>query len=45
LLAHYGELDWAEQCGVSRYLLRFSIGQEDASELIARLDRAFAAVH
>lgn len=41
LLAHYHELDWAEQCGVSRYLLRFSIGLEDAKELIARLERAF----
>lgn len=44
LLAHYHELDWAEQCGVSRYLLRFSIGLEDAAELIARLERAFKAV-
>lgn len=44
LLAHYNELDWAEQCGVSRYLLRFSIGLESAQELIARLERAFAAI-
>lgn len=44
LLAHYDELDWAEQCGVSRYLLRFSIGLEDADDLIGRLDRAFAAI-
>lgn len=43
LLAHYKELDWAESCGVSRNLLRFSIGQEDAADLIARLDRALAA--
>ncbi len=40
LLAHYKELDWAESCGVSRHLLRFSIGQEDADELIARIERA-----
>jgi cystathionine gamma-synthase len=40
LLAHYNELDWAESCGVSRYLLRFSIGQENADELIARIGRA-----
>jgi cystathionine gamma-synthase len=41
LLAHYHELDWAEQCGVPRNLLRFSIGQEPAPELITRLARAF----
>jgi cystathionine gamma-synthase len=43
LLAHFNELDWAETCGVSRYLLRFSIGQEDPGELIARLERALRA--
>jgi len=43
LLAHYDELDWAEKCGVSRYLLRFSIGLEPAEDLIARLTRAFSA--
>ncbi len=40
MLAHYGELDWAERCGVSRNLLRISIGLEPANELIARLQRA-----
>ncbi len=44
MLAHYDELDWAEQCGVSRYLLRFSIGLEPADVLIGRLTRAFAAM-
>lgn len=44
LLAHYDELDWAEQCGVSRYLLRFSIGLEKPDELIGRLERAFEAI-
>lgn len=43
LLAHYDELDWAETCGVSRWLLRMSIGQESAEELIARLNRALTA--
>lgn len=43
LLAHYGELDWAEACGVSRWLLRLSVGLEPAEELIARLSRALAA--
>ena len=44
MLAHYDELEWAEQCGVSRYLLRFSIGLEPAEELIARLERALTTV-
>lgn len=44
LLAHYDELDWARQCGVSRHLLRFSIGLEEPADLIARLEKAFAAI-
>jgi len=40
LLAHYHELDWAESCGVSRYLLRISVGLEPADELIQRFDEA-----
>ncbi len=32
LLAHYRELDWAEACGVSRYLIRFSVGLEPAEQ-------------
>ena len=40
LLAHYTELDWAEACGVSRYLLRISVGLEDPEELWQRLDHA-----
>jgi cystathionine gamma-synthase len=40
LLAHYTELDWAETCGVSRYLLRISVGLEDPEELWRRLDEA-----
>jgi cystathionine gamma-synthase len=43
LLAHYTELDWAEACGVSRYLLRLSVGLEDPEALWARLARALAA--
>jgi cystathionine gamma-synthase len=42
LLAHYGELDWAESCGVSRWLLRLSVGQEEPGVLIDRLERALA---
>jgi cystathionine gamma-synthase len=44
LLAHYGELDWAEACGVSRYLLRVSVGLEPLETLIARFDKAFEAI-
>jgi cystathionine gamma-synthase len=40
LLAHYAELDWAESCGVSRYLIRLSVGLEDPDELWQRLDAA-----
>jgi cystathionine gamma-synthase len=38
LLAHYTELEWAEACGVSRYLIRLSVGLEDAEELWQRLE-------
>ena len=42
MLAHFDELEWAEKCGVSRYLLRFSIGMEEPDDLIGRLERALA---
>jgi cystathionine gamma-synthase len=45
LLAHYTELDWAESCGVSRYLIRISVGLEDPDELWARLEAALAEVN
>ncbi len=44
LLAHYGELDWAEEQGVSRYLIRVSVGVEDPRAIIAAFERAFARV-
>jgi cystathionine gamma-synthase len=44
LLAHYTELDWAESCGVSRYLIRISVGLEDPEDLWARLDAALSPV-
>ncbi len=44
ILAHYEELDFAESCGVSRYLIRVSVGLEDADDLIARFDAALASV-
>ena len=40
LLAHYDELDFAESCGVSRWLLRISVGVEPINDLLARFDRA-----
>ena len=40
LLAHYTELDWAEACGVSRNLIRISVGLEDPAELWRKLDAA-----
>jgi cystathionine gamma-synthase len=39
-LAHYGELDWAEEQGVSRHLIRVSVGIEDPKQIIALFDRA-----
>ena len=35
ILAHYHELDWAESCGVSRYLIRVSAGLEPYEDLEA----------
>ena len=43
LLAHYTELDWAESCGVSRYLIRLSVGLEEPEELWGRIERALGA--
>jgi cystathionine gamma-synthase len=42
LLAHYTELDWAESCGVSRYLIRLSVGLEEPEELWRRFEKALA---
>lgn len=43
LLAHYGELPWAAQCGVDANLVRLWIGLEPVDELLDRLDRALGA--
>ncbi len=40
LLAHYAELEWAESCGVSQFLIRLSIGLEEPAELWRRIQRA-----
>ncbi len=42
LLAHYTELEWAESCGVSRHLIRLSVGLEDVEDLWQRLEQALA---
>ena len=43
LLAHYTELEWAEACGVSPYLIRLSVGLEDPEDLWRRIDAALSA--
>ena len=40
ILAHYTELDFAESCGVSRWLIRVSVGLEPAGDLIERFAEA-----
>lgn len=40
LLAHSSELDWAESCGVSRYLIRLSVGLENPEAVWDQLDFA-----
>ncbi len=44
LLAHYDELDWAEGCGLDRHLIRISVGQEDADDVIERVGEALASI-
>lgn len=44
LLAHYTELDWAARCGVSRNLVRVSIGLEKPADLIATFAEALSLV-
>ncbi len=45
ILAHYQELDFAESCGVSRWLLRVSVGTEPIDELWQRFQRALQQCH
>ena len=42
ILAHYNELEFAESCGVSRWLVRVSVGLEDTADLIGRFTEALA---
>ncbi|WP_320677337.1 PLP-dependent transferase [Prochlorococcus sp. MIT 1300] len=43
LLAHYNELEWAEECGLPRHLLRVSVGLEEPENLWQRFEKAFRA--
>ncbi len=43
LLAHYRELDFAESCGISRHLIRVSVGLEDSDWQIERFAEALHA--
>jgi cystathionine gamma-synthase len=36
ILAHFNELEFVEQCGISRYLLRVSVGLEEPEWLVGR---------
>ena len=40
ILGHYAELDWAEEYGVERDLVRVSIGMEDRKVLMDGFERA-----
>ena len=42
LLAHYQELDWTEDCGVSANLIRISVGLEPVETIIAAFQEALA---
>ena len=44
ILAHYDELDFAESCGVSRHLIRVSVGLEDPQHLQQVFSKALASV-
>ena len=43
ILAHYDEIDFAESCGVSKYLIRVSVGLEEPDDLISRFQNALTA--
>lgn len=44
ILAHYTELDWAEEYGVSRFLVRVSVGLEDKQHLLDMFAKALDAI-
>lgn len=44
LIAHYDELEWADDCGVPSHLIRLSVGMEDAGIIISRISAALELV-
>jgi len=44
LLAHYNELDWAEQFGVSRHIVRVSVGEENIEDIWLRFNNALDVI-
>jgi len=44
MLTHFDELDWVESLGVSPYLVRVSVGLEEASDLTQRFKEALDTV-
>ncbi|RAL08422.1 cystathionine gamma-synthase [Aspergillus homomorphus CBS 101889] len=44
LLAHYGELEWANSFGIEFGLVRISVGLEEESDLCNRIQQALKAV-
>jgi len=44
ILAHYTELDWAQQYGVDPYLVRISVGLEHPEELTEVCEKALGAI-
>ena len=44
ILAHYGELEWAEQYGVDASLIRISVGLEDATSMRSKFEQALDIV-
>lgn len=45
ILAHYRELEFAESCGISRHLIRVSVGAEDSDWQIERFAEALRECH
>lgn len=43
-IAHASELDWAESQGMPRHIVRISVGLEEESTLIMKLDHALQEV-
>ena len=44
ILAHYGDMEWAEGYGVVEHLMRISVGLEEEKWLLGRVERALKAL-